>query len=126
MLTYETVKFIHIATAIASISGFVIRGIWMMSSSKMLSNTWVKVLPHVNDTLLLITAIILVVISAQYPGSTAWLNAKIVALILYIVLGTIALRRGPTLQIRVVAWGLAVIVFIYIFVVANAKQVLLF
>ena len=126
MLTYEMVKFIHIATAIASISGFVIRGVWMMSSSKNLSNTWVRVLPHVNDTVLLLTAITLVLKSAQYPGVTSWLNAKIVALLIYIVLGTIALRRGPTLKIRVVAWGLAVIVFIYIFFVANAKQVLLF
>ena len=123
MSTYEFVKAIHITTAIISISGFVIRGLWMMRSSNLLKNKWVKIVPHINDTILLVAAIVLVVLSAQYPGPVAWINAKIVALLVYILLGTVALKRGKTMQIRIIAWVLAIIVFAYILIVAMEKTV---
>ncbi len=121
---YELIKAIHVATAIFSISGFVIRGIWMMSSSSLLENRWVKVVPHVNDTILLTAAIILVILSGQYPGPATWINAKIVALLIYILLGTVALKRGKTIQIRIIAWISAILIFMYILVVASSKTVL--
>ena len=126
MPAYEVIKSIHIVTAILSISGFILRGIWMMKSSYALQNMWVKILPHINDTILLVSAIALSILSTQYPGTTLWINVKIVALIVYIVLGTIALKRGPTLKIRIVAWCLAILVFIYILAVANTKTALIF
>ena len=89
MALYETIKIIHIATAYISIIGFLIRGIWMMQSSSRLQQRWVKVAPHINDTILLLSAIILVVISSQYPGAIDWIKKKIVALIFYIILGTL-------------------------------------
>ena len=125
MSVYEIIKNIHVLTAIMSISGFILRGIWMMKSSVYLQNRWVKVVPHVNDTILLVSAIFLVVLSAQYPGPIAWLNAKIVALLVYIILGTVALKRGSTKTVRIITWCLAILVFIYIFVVANVKTALI-
>lgn len=125
MSIYEVIKFVHVLTAILSIGGFILRGIWMINLSTKLQNNWVKVAPHINDTILLLSAIFLVVLSAQYPGPIAWLNAKIVALVVYIILGTIALKRGSTKTIRTVAWCLAVLVFIYIFAVANSKTALI-
>lgn len=115
-------EFIHIATAAISIVGFFIRGIWMIQSSSMLQLRWVKIVPHINDTILLLSAVALVIITSQYPGPTAWINAKIVALLLYIVLGTIALKRGKTKSIRVTSWCLALLTFIYIFTVAYSKN----
>ncbi|MFK7815804.1 MAG: SirB2 family protein [Gammaproteobacteria bacterium] len=122
MSLYETIKVIHITTAGLSFCGFLIRGVWMMQSSSSLQSKWVKIVPHVNDTILLATAIILVVLSLQYPISTAWVNAKIIALLVYILLGTIALKRGKTMSIRVTAWGLAMLVFIYVLAVASTKS----
>ena len=75
MSSYLLLKSIHIVTAIISISGFIVRGIWMMQSSAMLQKRWVKIAPHINDTILLLSAIALVIISAQYPGSSGWINA---------------------------------------------------
>ena len=126
MTLYELFKTIHVATAIISITGFIVRGIWMIRSSTMLQRRWVKVLPHINDTVLLLSAIALVVITSLYPGPIQFINAKIIALVLYIVLGTIALKRGKTMRIRIVAWCLAIIVFMYILAVANSKSILLF
>jgi len=92
----------------------------------MLQKRWVKTAPHIIDTLLLISAITLAVISHQYPFVFPWLTAKLVALVLYIVLGTIALKRGPTRSVRVTAFLAAILVFIYIVSVAVSKQVLPF
>ena len=124
MSTYEVIKSLHIATALLSIFGFTVRGVWMMQSSSMMQQRWVKIAPHINDTILLLSAIVLVIISSQYPGPTAWINAKIVALIFYIVLGIIALKRGKTKTIRVTAWCSAILVFAYILAVAISKNVL--
>ena len=125
MSVYEIIKNIHVLTAIISITGFILRGIWMIKSPTYLQNRWVIVAPHINDTLLLVSAIFLVVLSAQYPGPIAWVNAKIIALLVYIILGTIALKRGSTKAIRIIAWCAAILVFSYIFVVANSKTVLI-
>ena len=120
---YEITKIVHIATAFLSISSFILRGVWMMKSSSLLQNRWVKVVPHINDTILLIAAIILVIVTAQYPGPTTWINIKIIALIIYIILGTIALKRGKTMRVRVIAFVSAVLIFVYIFDVAMSKTV---
>ncbi len=126
MSLYETIKFIHAVTALLSISGFVLRGFWMMQGSAKLQRRWVNIVPHINDTILLVSAIILVIVSTQYPIYTAWINAKIIALLIYIILGTIALKRGKTKTIRVSSWCLATLVFAYIVFVANTKQLLFF
>ena len=125
MTSYEIFKIMHVATALISIIGFIMRGIWMMCSSTLLQQRWVKVVPHINDTILLLSAIALVFITSLYPGPIQFINVKIIALVLYIVLGTIALKRGKTMRIRIIAWVLAILVFMYIFAVANSKTILL-
>ena len=124
MSMYLVLKYIHVLTALLSILGFIIRGVWMMQSSEQLQKKWVKIVPHVNDTILLGTAIVLAVMTAQYPGPAGWVNAKIIGLIVYIVLGVIALKRGKTKQVRIIAWLLALVTFAYIVMVALSKQVL--
>ncbi len=122
MSSYTILKFIHVATALISIVGFFIRGIWMIQSSSMLQLRWVKIAPHINDTILLLSAVVLVIITSQYPGPATWINAKIVALLAYIFLGTIALKHGKTKSIRVTSWCLALLTFIYILMVAYSKN----
>ena len=76
------IKLIHMITALISISFFLLRGIWVFNSSEMMSKKWVKIVPHVNDTILLVTAIILAVGLQQYPFTHDWLTAKFSALLL--------------------------------------------
>ena len=126
MTAYFVLKYLHIATVILSIAGFIIRGIWMIQSSAMLQQRWVKIAPHVNDTILLLSAIALVIITAQYPGQLAWVNAKIIALVVYIALGFVALKPTRPKNIRVIAWCLAILIFAYIIWVAFSKSALPF
>lgn len=97
----------------------------MLRESTMLQQRWVKIIPHIVDTLLLTSAIIIVIMSGQYPFAQDWLTAKLLALFAYIGLGTIALR-GKTKAVRVWAFIAALAVFIYIGSVAITKQVLVF
>ena len=118
---YYGIKHLHMLLAVISIAGFMLRGVWMMTGSGLLEKRLVRILPHVVDTLLLVTAIVLVGMSSQYPLTAGWVTAKVVGLVVYIVLGMIALRRGRTLGIRVVAFAGAILVFAWIASVAVSK-----
>ena len=125
-MDYVTIKYVHIASAMLSGSLFLLRGVWMMRESTMLQHRVVKILPHVVDTILLASALILVYWSAQYPFVQHWLTAKVLALIAYIAIGTIALKRGVTKTQRVCAFFAALLVFAYIVLVAMTKRALVF
>ncbi len=124
-MSYTALKIIHITSAIFSYVLFTIRGLWMMQASPRLQLRWVKILPHVIDTILLVSAIALVTMIQQYPGISTWLNAKIGGLLLYIMLGMMALRFGKTRKIKTMSWIAAQIVFFYIVLVALTKNPIL-
>ena len=111
-------KGLHIACAIASYTLFFLRGIWSFRGSPMMRKRWIKIVPHVVDTLLLVAAIALAIIIHQYPFVDAWLTAKVIGLLVYIGLGFVALKYGKTRAIRVIAWLAAQTVFAYIVLVA--------
>ena len=123
---FSPLKTIHIATVILSITGFAIRGVWMLRDSPWLQNKWVKVVPHINDTLLLVAGIVLAVRIQQYPFVHGWLTAKMLALIAYIVVGAVGLKYGKTRNIRIAAWLSALVIFLYIVLVALTRQPLPF
>lgn len=121
-MSYLTLKSLHLLMAALSISGFAIRGYWMMTSSEYLSHRVVRVAPHIVDTLFLVSGIWLALMLSLNTFAAPWLLAKIVGLVLYIVLGTIALKRGPTLRIRAIAFVAALVTFAYIVGAAVTKS----
>jgi uncharacterized membrane protein SirB2 len=123
---YLAIKHLHITCAALSGSFFLLRGIWMLRESPTLTQRWVKTLPHIIDTVLLGSALAMVFWSHQYPFVQTWLTAKVLALIAYIVLGTIALKRGKSKAIRVCAFVAALMVFAYIVMVAVTRQATIF
>jgi uncharacterized membrane protein SirB2 len=122
MTDYLALRAVHVTCVGVSYAFFFVRGIWMMRDSPMLARRWVKVLPHLNDTVLLAAAIALAVMLRQYPFVNGWLTAKLLALVLYILLGALALRPGRKKGVRVTAWISAQIVFAYIVAVALARH----
>jgi len=119
-------KAIHVATAAISYALFFVRGTWMLAGSPQLKRRWVRVVPHVNDTVLLAAAIGMMAILHQYPGAHAWLTAKVAGLVAYIGLGMVALRHGRTRGVRLAAWLAAQLVFAYIVAVALTHEPLPF
>ncbi|MDX1693797.1 MAG: SirB2 family protein [Ketobacteraceae bacterium] len=119
---YMAFKHAHMTFAMLSGIFFLVRGVWMLVDSPMLAQRWVKIVPHIIDTLLLVCAIVLMFQIQQYPLTHDWLTAKVVALVLYIIAGTIAIKRGKTKTVRVAAFGFALLCFVYMMSVAFAHH----
>jgi len=115
---YLLLKYVHVSCVILSGCGFLLRGVWMLADSPRLTQRWVRIFPHVVDTALLASAIMLAIISSQYPLAQSWLTAKVIGLIAYILCGAIALKRGRTKKVRAVFFVVALLIFAYIVSVA--------
>ena len=118
---YGAIKSVHAGTAALSIALFVTRGAWMLRSPQRLRQRWVRIVPHVIDSTLLASALWLAW-HLDADGTRGWLAAKVIALFVYIALGTIALKRGRTRGIRIAALIGAVATFAYIVTVALTKS----
>ena len=120
----EWLKPVHITCAVLSFSGFLLRGIWMLQDSSLLNQKWVKIFPHVIDTILLVSALMMLYVLHLSAIENSWLLAKIGALLVYIALGMLALKYGKNKQVRGVAWVSGLLVFLYIMSVALTKSIL--
>jgi uncharacterized membrane protein SirB2 len=126
LLDYYTLKHFHMGCAAVSGSLFLVRGVWMLRASPQLQQRWVRVAPHLVATLLLASAVTLAAWSGQFPFVQHWLTAKLIALFGYILLGTIALKRGRTPLVRTGAFIGALALFAYIVAVALTKHAIPF
>lgn len=119
MTWYLTLKYFHIVCALLSLSGFLLRWVWMASNSGLFQHSLTRRLPHMVDTLFLLSGLTLAAAVQQYPFMDTWLTAKVLALGAYILLGALALKYAPGLMLRTVCLVLAVLTFIYIVGVAR-------
>jgi len=105
-----------------SIGGFVVRGGMMLAESPVLNARFVRVAPHVVDTVLLASALWLAWMLDQVPFVSPWVTAKVIALAAYIALGMVALRRGRTKGLRIAAFAGALATAAYIVAVALTRD----
>ena len=121
-MIYATVKHLHIACVVISGTGFFLRGVLMLRGSPLLEVRWIRVLPHINDTVLLAAALGLTVITGQYPFVDNWVTAKVFGVMAYIVFGALALREAATRRLRIAFWLAALAVFAWIASVALTRH----
>lgn len=124
MATYFSLKYLHIFTVVISISLFVLRYWWQYRGSAISAKRWVRIVPHVNDTALLLSGFGLVLITHFYPFTPqgSWLTEKLFGVIIYIALGFIALGKRPrSQQIRWFAFLLGLVVLYIIIKLATTK-----
>jgi uncharacterized membrane protein SirB2 len=119
---YLALRHAHIACAILTIALFVLRGGLMLAESPWQRKPVLRYLPHAVDTVLLTSALMLTTVIHQYPFGAGWLTAKVALLVLYIVLGSIALKRGRTRRTRVVAFWAALATVGFLITVARAHH----
>jgi uncharacterized membrane protein SirB2 len=115
---FAAFKVTHLATVTLTLALFVLRAIWAFTGSPLLRHPVMRWLPHVNDTILLASALGAAALLGQYPFVNSWLTAKLVALIAYILLGHMALWRAPTTVARAAWTSAALMSFAYIVAVA--------
>lgn len=119
---YLFLKHVHIGCVAVSVCLFVLR--YIGHELKLGFTRWqtLRVLPHAVDTLLLVSAAALALYLHQYPFVHAWLTAKVVALVLYIVFGLYALKKGGGFSARLLAFVLALLCVAYIVTVARTHS----
>jgi uncharacterized membrane protein SirB2 len=119
---YPQIKWVHVAAVICSGLLFALRG-----SAQLLGARWtmaepLRYLSYAIDTTLLTAALMLATILRQYPFVHAWLTVKVCLLVVYIVLGTFALKRGRTPGVRLWCFIAAIAVYLFIASVARAHN----
>lgn len=125
---YSPIKNLHLLTVAMTATLFLLRFFWLQTGSAMLNKRWVRIVPHVNDTLLLLSGGLLVAITHFYPLTPqgVWLTEKLFGVIIYIALGFIALGRRPRAQkARWIAFLVAAAMLVMIYHLAVTKMPLL-
>lgn len=116
---YLALKHLHMTTVALSGLLFVVRATGMVMEASWCQKKWLKILPHVNDTFLLASAIGMVIILGNIQP---WMVVKLLALFVYIGLGLLALRFGRTKPVRAMAAVAALLTFGFIISVAVSKS----
>jgi Uncharacterized protein conserved in bacteria len=119
---YPQIKLIHIAAVLLSGGLFFLRGLALHLGGRWPMAAPVRYSSYAIDTVLLVAALILAAMLHQYPFVHGWLTMKVVLLVVYIVLGSFALKRGRTRTIRVLCWLAALAVYAFIITVARAHH----
>lgn len=122
MNTYLLLKHSHLLMVALSIALFLLRAFLLYTWPRALRVRWLRILPHLIDTLLLLSAIGLMLVIGQYPLVNHWLTAKLLGLLAYIGFGTVALKRGRTLKGRSLALIGALLSLGYILAVATTRS----
>lgn len=122
-MSYLAIKMIHLICVVASLIGFFARGAGHLAGASWVDQKWVKVAPHVVDTLLLVSGVGLIMVTHQYPGETPWVNVKLGLVVIYILLGMAAFRLARNRLQVALAWVGALGIAALILVVARTHQV---
>ena len=123
---YEMTKHLHMTAMLLSVLLFLGRFILTLQQSPMLNKKWLKIVPHVVDTLWLLSAIALCAMIGQYPFVDGWVTEKLLAFLLYVLMVTIALKLAKTNLMRFVGLLGALSWLAYAGMVAVTKQAYLF
>ena len=110
---YLLIKSLHVLTVLLSIVLFSTRFLLLMLKSVGPGQRWLRVLPHINDTLLLTFAVLLCITIQQAPFVTPWLSEKVAAVILYIFAGMFTLKWAKSRLAQIIWFIIALSMFAY-------------
>jgi uncharacterized membrane protein SirB2 len=119
---YPQIKWVHVAAVLASGSLFALRGAAVVAGARWAMAAPLRYLSYTIDTVLLTAALMLATILHQYPFVHGWLTAKVLLLVVYIVLGSYALKRGRTRAVQLTCWLAALAFFAFIVSIARAHH----
>jgi uncharacterized membrane protein SirB2 len=121
-MDYAVVKLVHQSAVTLSLASFFLRGAASLSGARWVGSRAAKTLPHVVDSVLLMSALALALMLRLNPGNAPWLLAKLIGLTVYVGLGILALRPGRPRAVRAAAWIAALLTAGWIVSVAITKS----
>ncbi len=119
---YPQIRMVHMLAVLASGALFLVRGMAVQLGAGWAMRAPLRYLSYSIDTALLVAALMLTAILHPYPFVHGWLTTKVVLLVIYIGLGTFALKRGRTARVRLITYSAALIVFAFMISVAIARH----
>ena len=120
---YPQIKSVHVATVIASGLLFALRGLLVLAGRPSWARaTPVRWLSYAIDTTLLTAALMLLTILPGALFANGWLTAKVALLVVYVVLGVFALRRGRTATVRAACYVAAVATYAFMYSIARTHH----
>lgn len=119
---YPEIKWVHVAAVICSGLLFAIRATAQLAGAKWTMAAPLRYLSYLIDTTLLTAALMLATMLRQYPFVHGWLTAKVLLLVVYIVLGSFALKRARTFRVRLTCFLAALSLYLFIASVARAHD----
>ena len=123
MEPYLLIKHLHMTTAYLTAFLFLLRLVLEVTGYTGWRQTPLRWVPHINDSLLLLAALMLLALSGWMPGVHGWLTLKILLLVGYILAGWVALRQGLPKHRRLLGALLALAQLLGIFYLAIHKPV---
>ncbi|WP_326900943.1 invasion regulator SirB2 [Kosakonia cowanii] len=125
MCLFNILITLHLTSVVLTISLFTLRYWWRWSNNPRFQARWVRVLPHIVDSVLLLSGVGLIALTGYLPFTVkgAWLTEKLFGVIIYIVLGFIALgrHRPRGQQVGFIAFMLGLVVLYIIIKLAATK-----
>jgi uncharacterized membrane protein SirB2 len=120
---YPQIRWVHIAMVVCSGSLFLLRGLLVqLGRERIAMAAPVRYLSYTIDTTLLTAALMLLTILPHGFFANGWLTVKLVLVVVYVVLGVYALRRGRTPRARLASYVAALLVFAFIITIARAHH----
>ena len=121
---YPQIKMLHVTTVVASGSLFLLRGLALQAGER---GRWamaapVRYLSYSIDTVLLTAAFMLLTILPTAVYANGWLATKLVLLVVYVGLGTFALKRGRTKRVRLACFVAALATYAAMFAIARTHD----
>ena len=117
-MNYLTLKYLHIVCVAASFALFFMRGIWVIRSYPPAQETWVRVLPHAIDGLLLASAFGLIFLGPSTVWDSSWMAVKLILVLLYVTMSLVLLRISMRALQKTAVWSLALLIFLFATTVA--------
>lgn len=118
---YPQIKQAHIGFVLLSGGLFALRGLLLLGGQRWANARPIRWLSYTIDTGLLTAALMLLVVLKLHPFVVPWLAVKLVLLVVYVVLGYIALKRAHGWQ-RVAWYAAALVCFGFMYTVARAHH----
>lgn len=119
---YPQIKHAHIGLALLSGALFALRGLLLLLDQRWAGAAPVRYLSYAIDTALLAAALALVAILPAGLYANGWLAAKLALIVIYVVLGVFALRRGRTRGVRAACYVAALLVFAQVYCIARTHS----
>ena len=119
---YLQIKAVHIAAIIASGGLFALRGAGVLAGQRWPMRAPVRWLSYGIDTVLLTAALMLLTALKLNPLAIPWLSVKLALLVVYIVLGSLALKRARTPRSRAWFYVAALACYAFVYTIARAHH----